>query len=278
MISAINVINTSKNNYVAPKSQQRLSFKAHPDFDKLNKVYDVTASSFFRRGSFYGAPSAYYVDIVETFKKIFLPEKLTSKKKMLIVGIGDSQEPFSYLATIRSLAKEKPLADTVEMHTIDLQSKPNSIKLKKDSFFEYPSEPEFAKTSFVPEVRKDHLGKIEYYRVNDEILDFVEEAYGNPQKSQWERRLQEALPEYKPETFDVISINNTLGYIKDDQIRFQAVRDAFKALKLGGTYISDPFGDIRLAHAGVKDSLEVFREGVYRKISNEIKVSKEINK
>lgn len=276
MIPAINAINTSKNKYTTPKTQQRLSFKAHPDFENLKKFYEVTASSYFRRGSFYGSPSDYFVDIVEIFKEVFLPAKLIPKKKMLIAGIGDSQETFSYLATIKSLVKGKPLADTVDLHVIDLQSKPFSMRLKEQAFFEYPHEPEFARTSFIPEKRQTRFGNVEYYRVNDEILDFVENSYNNPQKSQWERRLQEAMPEYEPESFDIISINNTLGYISEEPIRLKAVQDTLKALKRNGIYITDPWADARLQCAGVKDSFEVLREGIYRKISNKIEIPKEI--
>ena len=243
-----------------------MSFKAHPDFENLKKVYDVTASSYFRRGSFYGSPSDYFVDIVETFKEVFLPAKLIPKKKMLIAGIGDSQETFSYLATIKSLVKGKPLADTVDLHVIDLQSKPISMRLKEQAFFEYPHEPEFARTSFIPEKRQTRFGNVEYYRVNDEILDFVENSYNNPQKSQWERRLQEAMPEYEPESFDIISINNTLGYIKEDNVRYGALKDVLNILKKDGIFITDPFYEPRMKKAGVADAFKEIKEGINQKI------------
>ena len=42
---------------------------------------------------------------------------------MLIAGIGKSQEPFSYLSTLKSLFKNKKLTDILKLKTIDLQSK-----------------------------------------------------------------------------------------------------------------------------------------------------------
>ena len=112
----------------------KTSFKSHPDFKRLAETHNVLASSFFRRGPFYGSPCEEFKSIIELFSKIFSPK---NKQKMLIAGIGNSQEPFSYLAVIKSLFNDKKIDDLVELHTIDLQSKPETKELFKHSYFEY---------------------------------------------------------------------------------------------------------------------------------------------
>ena len=45
-------------------NNRQVTFKAHPDFDKLSKDYEIKASSYFRRGTAYGSESEEYIDIV----------------------------------------------------------------------------------------------------------------------------------------------------------------------------------------------------------------------
>ena len=278
MINAINpsYSNNYNRNYKPrlPKAQTQMSFKAHPDFLKLAKEYEVTASSYFRRGQFYGSPSDYFQDIVDVFKHIFSPAS-TTPKKMLIAGIGDSQETFSYLATIKDIKRNKPIAEVVDLHTIDLQSKPTPEKIYESSFYDHSREPDFVPDSFIEKPKKDKYGIFPYYRVISDILDFVQDTYANPQKSQWERRLQEALPEFKEESFDIISINNTLGYIKDPEDRFNALRNVLKILKKGGLFITDPFYGPRMEKAGVAEAFKEIKDGIYIKINDKITPPKE---
>ena len=210
--------------------------------------------------------------------------KLNSKKKVLIAGIGDSQETFSYLAVIKSLVKDKPLKDVVDLQIVDLQSKPMIKDLQRNAFFEYLSAPDFASDSFVKVKDDSKMYNVYRYRVNDEILDFVADTYENAEKSKWECRLQDALPEYPAEDFDVISINNTLGYIKNDDERYSAIQNVLRKLKMDGTFVTDPFRDFWLKKAGVIDSFREVRAnrigaagsivdgetGIYKKVSNVI--------
>ena len=118
----INPIYTNNNSYRF--QQKNTNFKAHPDFIELAKRYEVTASSFFRRGISYGSPSERFNDIVNILKKIFL-SSLNQKQKLLITGIGNSEEPFSYLASIKEIIKTRKLEDTVDLNIVDLQSRPD---------------------------------------------------------------------------------------------------------------------------------------------------------
>ena len=92
MITPIGINNNTK-------TYRPITFKAHPDFEKLVRNYDVTASSFFRRGPYYGSTSEEFVDVEKILSSIF--QSLGEPKTMLIAGIGDSQEPFSYLAVLK---------------------------------------------------------------------------------------------------------------------------------------------------------------------------------
>ena len=139
---------TQNNYYKKDKKNNNIKFKAHPDFDKLAKVSNITASSYFRRGPVYGSPSDKYEEIVDIFKNLLTKENKLPQK-MLIVGIGNSQEPFSYLATIQDIIKDKNLKSVLDLYTVDLQSKPTTQKLFYDSFYDDKFEPIYAQSSFV---------------------------------------------------------------------------------------------------------------------------------
>ena len=92
---------------------------------------------------------------------------------MLIAGIGNSQEPFSHLAVIKNIT-QKPLKDILDLHIIDLQNKPNSIKLYIQSFYDRKCAPVYAPDSFTETQKyRKYLGLNPKYRVNDEIFEYL---------------------------------------------------------------------------------------------------------
>ena len=93
------------------------SFTAHPDFYK----YNSTQSCYFRRGVVV-LPSPKYTDIVDIFCEVF-DKNVTTPQDMLIIGIGNSQETFSYLASIKGIIKNRPLNKNVDLYIVDLQLK-----------------------------------------------------------------------------------------------------------------------------------------------------------
>ena len=113
-------------------------------------------------------------------------EKLPEPQKMLIAGIGNSQEPFSYLAVIKDLFQNKKLTEVLDLHTIDLQSKPKDEKLKLDSFLDFGncSGPEYAKSSFLEDDALKYGGfYFQKYRVIDEIFNYLKSVYENKNKA-----------------------------------------------------------------------------------------------
>ncbi len=238
--------------------------KAHPDFYELEKQFSTPqASNYFRRGAIWGLWSETYKEVIDVFSKVFSPAQ-QAVKKMLIVGIGESQEPFSHLAAIKEIVKTRKLDDVVELHTIDLQAKPPKQVLCQNAFFDKSYEPPFAKTSFVIDAFPQHHGE-RRFRVNDEIFDFLSETYDNNSQAQWATRVQDGIKNYPEETFDVISANNTLGYIKDDAEFCETLENIQKSVKRDGYLITDDFDDEYLQQAGILDNFNDVNLGIWQK-------------
>lgn len=270
--------NTNTNNH----SCKKLNFTAHPDFYKFNS----TQSCYFRRGVVALANNEGFADIENLFCKIF-QSKLNKPKKMLIIGIGHSQEPFSYLASIKGIIQEKPLNKNVDLYIVDLQSKPEYNKLRLDAFpslSPYETFPKYAGKSFIKDVKfpntePNNLSPIEYYiytqmhkpahpskdyRVNDEILKFVNEAYNNPEKSKWDSRIQEVITDYSDNEFDIVSANNVFGYLSDDDY-LKTLKHIKRIMKTtDGYFISDPyFQDVQSSE--VLSTFRKLNPGIYQK-------------
>lgn len=227
----------SYNSYSVPRNSRKTAFKAHPDFVELSKEFNIKASKYFRRGGYYGFPSNEFSQVIDTLKRFFINNTSDEKVKMLIGGVADSQEPFSMLAVIKNMIGKKSLDDVLDLYIVDLQSAPSQYKLYMDSFYDYRGLPKFAQSSFV----REPFTKSQYpYRVKGEILDYLSSVYKNPEKAKWESRLQEKVHDFKDESFDVVSVNNTLTYIKNSNTIIDTVKKLVGLLKSGGAFITDP--------------------------------------
>ena len=280
-----------QNNHIYTKKQ---TFTAHPDFYRFNSLQ----SAYFRRGVVALPYIKGYADIENHFYKIFNTE-IKEPIKMLIVGIGNSQEVFSYLATIKGIIKDKKLSKYVDLYVVDLQSKPSSKKLRLDSFSDllpYEKFPEYAGKSFIkdekfpkPELDINTISPLDHYlylkkillcnkkpklshnaekdyRVNDEILDFVNAAYNNPEKSKWDSRIQDVILNYPDENFGIISANNVFGYINDNDY-LSVLKNIKRTLKTGGSFISDPYVDPDyIKSSEVLSTFNQLYKGIYQKI------------
>lgn len=265
-ISAINTYyphsQTSRTNI------QNLSFTNHQDYDDLRWKhgtditgdYIVNASSYFRRGRFYGSPIDSYQEVVDTFKDVFKNKKYP--KRMLVVGIADFQEPYSYLASIKEIVGRKPLHKVLDLHIVDLKSKPYNYEVTQAAFFDNAYPPKFARSSF----EKDEI--INAYKVKNEISKYLIDTYNNKQKSKWETRVQDASSKYPPESFDIISIHNVLPYIKSISGQYETeltLENLYQSLKPGGVLIADPYYEGYSVSSGVFDKMEEIYDGIYRK-------------
>ena len=262
------------------------SFKAHLDFYKFNS----TQSCFFRRGCVILANNKGYSKIETIFKELFTTNN-SQQKQMLIVGIGNSQEPFSYLASIKGIIGNKSLKQAIDLYTVDLQSKPEEKQLKENAFsdlLDYEKFPEYAEKGFVKDNYDRWLGvnnneksytpielflKIKTankepsrYRVNDEIFNLVKNTYNNPEKSKWDSRIQETIQTYPENKFDIISANNVLGYINSDYEYLQTLKHIKRTIKHGGYFITDPYDFLFKEYcADFLNNFEKIYEGIYKK-------------
>lgn len=90
----------NRTNPVQPK--QNISFSARPEYDVfINRFSAFKRSYFFRRAQELDG----FRDIVDALKIV---SSKFEKPKLLIVGLADAQEPFSFLAVIKSLNKKSP--------------------------------------------------------------------------------------------------------------------------------------------------------------------------
>lgn len=254
-------------NYYNRYNQRKNSpvFTAHPDFNKLSKNYDITASSYFRRGPFYGSPSEEYIDVVKIFNNVFSVND-HKPKNILIVGIGDSQETFSHLATIKKILNGRKLNKNVKLYTVDLQSKPNNYKLFKSSFYDSPFYPEFSGESFIKDDIEHGYGINLHYRVSDDIYEFVRDSYNNRRKSKWDSRIQEVVRHYPDNKFNIISANNVISYIAPTEDAAQTVIQLKRTLKPKGYLITDPIKYSYMKRPEVMNNLREVYEGIYQKI------------
>ena len=249
-------------NYIRKPSvdSNRPGFTAHPDFNILSKNYAITASSYFRRGAFYGSPCDEFKDVISALIKVFNTD---GKKRMLISGIGHSQEPFSMLAVVKNILCDRPIKKNLDLHIVDLQSKPDDKALFEHSFFD-GYEPKFVPSSFVRENATNYgINKCLRWRVTDDIFKYLKSVYNNPQKSKWDTPIQEAIKTYPDETFDVISINNTLGYIKNTDTIEETLKEIVRVMKPGGIFITDTYKYYRGVLIG--KTKEIY-PGIYQKI------------
>lgn len=243
-IMQIYPISNFSNNYIFNKRNERNSystnFRHHPDFVELKKSYEITASNYFRRGGYYGSASKNFVDIINTLK-LFFDENKNNKVTMLIGGLADSQECFSDLAVIKSLIGKKRIDSVLDLYTIDLQSRPNRKTLFLQSFYDDNWTPKYVPESFVrEETSKYGFMRLHRYKVKSNIFKYLLSVYNNPEKSKWETRIQEEITNYPNKKFDIISMNNTLGYILDYGQRMKTTKEIYNKLNLNGVFITDP--------------------------------------
>lgn len=237
MVAPISFINTaSYNKYKQHSTQNKsnVSFGARDEYEKLliSSRHDPRTSLFFR----YQNDRPFNIvknTIEEIFKKIHHP-------KMLIVGVGRGQEPFSYMAVIREILKKDPvyanksLDSVVDLNCVDLQPKISDAELKSASrvmaFNTSPS------TNAPSCFNRDLFGN---YEVIPEIFNYVRKIFNNPAKSKWNTLIQDFAAKCKPESYHIISMNNVLMYIDDVNAKIKTLKNVLNMLAPNGILITD---------------------------------------
>lgn len=193
-----------------------------------------TASGYFRRGAL---ESEEFDDVIKGIKLIFLNNL---KPKILIVGVGKAQEPFSHLAVIRSLLGGKLSESDVDLNCVDLQSKISDENLEKFAYLDVP-EPLFAKDSF--EQVKNPINGGNGWRVKQDIFDYLKDVFNDSQKTWWNTRIEGFPAIYHENKYDMVSINNVLMYVKTAEEKIQTMKNLHTMLKINGILITDNYGD-----------------------------------
>ena len=259
-----------KKNILTVKNYNEVTKKAHPDFYEISQYnLSLRASSFFRRGVVLGETS-YFKDVIDVFSTLF-NKNTNDKKSILIVGIGRSQEPFSYLASIKELIKDKKLKDVLNLQTVDLQAKPTKNILLSCTHYGgfWGKEPMFAKSSFIKYAQMYGDTVLQTgFRVNDEIFDYLYKTYNNKSKSKWATRIQDDIKNYPDNSFDVLSMNNVLGYIEDDDEYYSTIKNMPRIVKPNGFIITDTICENLFQKVGVDKMLTQISAGIFKKSNN----------
>lgn len=259
-----------KKNILTVENYNEVTKKAHPDFYEISQYnLSLRASSFFRRGVVLGETS-YFKDIIDVFSTLF-NKNTNDKKSILIVGIGRSQEPFSYLASIKELIKDKKLKDVLNLQTVDLQAKPTKNILLSCTHYGgfWGKEPMFAKSSFIKYAQMYGDTVLQTgFRVNDEIFDYLYKTYNNKSKSKWATRIQDDIKNYPDNSFDILSMNNVLGYIEDDDEYYSTIKNMPRIVKPNGFIITDTICENLFQKVGVDKMLTKISDGIFKKSNN----------
>ena len=240
--------------------QRNTAFGHHRDFNKLAERLPILTSHYFRRGLVvYINNFEKFGDIINVFKNVFT-NNIQKPVKMLIAGVANSEEPFSYLTSIKTIIKDKPIDDVLDLHIIDLQSKPDENKLYENSYIPC-NIPEFAKDGFVycPHPKYPSYN----YRVTDELFDYLAKVYNDSSKSKWETRLQEEIINYPDNYFDIISANNILYYLENGE-NFQTYNNMCDKVNSGG-YIITESDNYAFNYRNMNHFIH-FKDGIYKRI------------
>ena len=265
--SAYSYLSDIRKDLFTPLNYNEKTKAAHPTFYELIKrCGTLTHSCFFRRGLCCAGANEAFQQVINLFSKMFQNND-NAPKKILIAGIGQSQEPFSYLAAIKEIIGEKRLEDVLELNTIDLQAKPPKDVLFEHAFLLEGEEPAFAKSSFIQDKFVKGLWTIiRGYRLNNNIFNYLSHTYNNKQKSLWAKRLQDEIVSYPTESFDVVSVNNVVGYINDDEEYYKTLKNLHRIIKPNGYIITDYEFLDEYIQVGDKNDFKEIGFGIFEKI------------
>ena len=238
-------------NYYLP-----LNFTARTEYKILDRDYEVRASSHFRRGQLYGSASDEYRDVEDTIKLMY-QNKL--KNKVLIVGVGKAQEPFSLTASIYSENWMRNLKDVLDLNCVDLGPKltdeevENASKLKKWYNNKYYA---------IDSMKKTDDGN---YKFQDEICDLIKETFDSEEKTKWDTSVQEFVKDCPENSYDCISMNNVLGYIMSKQEKNDVISKMEKIIRPNGFLITDEIYSEYFKNNGLLTGFDQIFPGIYRK-------------
>ena len=250
--------------------QSDISFGEHIDLQRLRYHFPkITESCFFRRGLDFQKPSDNFGHVADVLKAVFCYQGNRYPKKMLVAGVGNSQEPYSYLAIINSQVPGKSLYDVVDMYTVDLQTLPDCRKLFKYSIYNSKTPINYAKNSFVTDNKHTVNNHSPVSRIQNSIYYYILRVYNNIKKSKWETPIQDAIRTYDDNFFEIISANNILPYVKlisGDKVCSEVLREMYRCTSHGGYIITDPKEYRFTRESGILEKMIKIEDGIYKKV------------
>ena len=244
-----------QNNYYLP-----LNFTARTEYNVLKRDYDLRASSHFRRGQWFGSPSDDYKDVEATLKLMY---KNKPKNKMLVVGVGEGQEPFSLAASVYSINWADNLKDVLEMDCVDLGPKLTNTQVEQASKMRW-NDSGYAVDS-MKKVNEDYRV---YYVFQDEICDFVKDSFDSKDKTKWDTSIQEFVETCPDNSYDCVSMNNTLGYIVSNEQTNRVMQRMEDIIRPNGFLITDTYYSGYFKRFNLLSSFDEIFPGIYRKRDN----------
>jgi len=237
-------------NYYLP-----LNFTARKEYKDLNDYYEVRASTHFRRGLNYGGPSSYYKDVEDTLKMMYDNKR---QNKILVVGVGEGQEPFSLAASVYGIKWYENLKDVLDMECVDLGPKLTKKQITEASKMNQQCQYYFAIDSY----KKTPDGK---YTFIPEICDFVNETLNSKEKTKWDTSIQEFVKDCPENSYDCISMNNVLGYIMSKQEKNDVISKMEKMIKPNGFLITDEIYSEYFKNNNLLTGFDQVFPGIYQK-------------
>lgn len=223
---------------------------ARPEFKKLleeNSITGPLTSGFFRNEM-----GRKYEDVIAALKMSINSEQPT---KMLIVGVGEAQEPFSYLAVLKDLQQDKSLDEIVDLNCVDIQPQMSNQELRQYACLEKAETPKFALKSF--EQTNEGL-----YKVKENFIEYLQRTFNDKSKTHWNTSVNEYTANCPREKYNLISMNHVLMYIEDKSIKEKIINDVAKIMKPGGIFITDT---LISEYEGLKNFKEIVA-GIFQRL------------
>lgn len=227
---AFNPVNSYSRSKAAIAANKNVSFGINTEYERVKALKlssDIRTSNYFRMyGGFEG--------IINALKLVYgrIP-----RPKILIVGVGRAQEPFSILAVIKNMFKGKPIESSVDLNCVDLQPKISGEKLKEYSILDSWNTPDLAPEAF-EQFRKNENTRFESYRIKSELVRYLGDVFNDPNKTKWDTKIQDFSAACADNTYDVVSMNNVLDYITDSE-KEMVIKNLGRMIKPNGILVTD---------------------------------------
>jgi len=238
----------------------------------------LNASQWFRKEGEFLTKEDLQI-LKSAFKNVFDNKP---KPSMLIIGVADLEEPFTYLSIFNEMKNHQPIESYLDLNCVDLKPKISDSKIDQISYltkyydygyFEDRYGESFPWTSFFGEISSSKK-----YAILPKITEYLKKVLSDPKKAHWDTDVVDfALNETKKGKegkYDIISCNFVLDYLKDVKEEKETAFNLVNILNSGGLLIArGPMFRFLIKNNINKNGNTVLQElspgsGIYRKVSD----------